>query len=70
MHDPFLAGIDDLGVLEEVLELTDAAFHVALLVLGRVVVAVLAEVAEKACRLDLLSDLDAAASGEVVMLGL
>ena len=68
--DPCVAALDDLGVLEDVLELADAALHVALLVLGRVVVAVLAEVAEQAGRLDLLGDLDAAARGEVVELGL
>ena len=62
--------LDDLGVLEEVLELADPALHVALLVLGGVVVAVLAEVAQLAGRLDLLGDLDAAAGGEIVELGL
>ena len=49
-----VGALDDLRGLEQVLELADAAFHVALLVLGGVVVAVLAEVAEQAGRLDLL----------------
>ena len=42
------AALDDLGVLDEVLELADAALHVALLVLRGVVVAVLRQVAEQA----------------------
>ena len=56
--------------LEEVLELADAALHVALLVLGRVVVAVLAQVAEQSGRFDLVGHLDAPTRGEVVELGL
>ena len=64
------AGLDDLAVLEQVLELADPALHVALLVLGGVVVAVLAEVAQLAGPLDLVGDLDPAAGGEVVELGL
>ena len=64
------AALDDLGVLEERLELADAALHLALLVLGGVVVAVLGEVAELAGRLDLAGDLDPAAGGEVLVLGL
>ena len=50
---PVVAALDDLGVLEEVLELADAALHVALLVLGGVVVAVLGQVAHEAGGLDL-----------------
>ena len=46
------------------------AFHVALLVLGRLVVAVLGQVAQLAGALDGLRDLDAAARGEVLVLGL
>ena len=68
--DAGLGGGDDLGVLEDRLELADAALHVALLVLGGVVVAVLGEVAELAGPLDLRGDLDAAPRGEVVELGL
>ena len=68
--DALVAALDDLGGLEHVLELADAALHVALLVLGGVVVAVLAEVADQSGRLDLLGDLDAAPGGEVVELGL
>ena len=64
------AALDDLGRLEQVLELADAALHVALLVLGGVVVAVLAEVAHQAGRLDLLRDLDPPTGREVVELGL
>ncbi len=62
--------VDDLGVLEEVLELADPALHVALLVLGRVVVGVLLEVALLAGAFDLVGDLDPAAGGEIVELGL
>ena len=69
-HDALVAALDDLGGLEQVLELADAALHVALLVLGGVVVAVLAEVAHQAGRLDLLGDLDPTPRGEVVELGL
>ena len=58
--DAGLGRLDDLGVLEDRLELADAALHVALLVLGGVVVAVLGEVAELAGPLDLLGHLDAA----------
>ena len=52
------------------LELTDPALHVALLVLGGVVAGVLLEVAFLAGALDLVGDLDAAAGGEIVELGL
>ena len=65
-----VAAVDDLGVLEDRFELADAALHVALLVLGRVVVAVLRQVAELARPLDRLGDLDAAPGGEVVELRL
>ena len=62
--------LDDLGVLEDRLELADAALHVALLVLGGVVVAVLGQVAQLAGALDLRGDLEAAPRrGEVVELG-
>ncbi len=67
---PSSSALDDLGGLDDVLELADAAFHVALLVLRRVVVAVLAEVAQQSGRLDLLGDLDPTPGGEVVELGL
>ena len=69
-HDAFVAALDDLGGLDDVLELADAALHVALLVLGGVVVAVLAEVAHQSGRFDLLGDLDSTAGGEVLELGL
>ena len=48
----------------------DAAFHLALLLLGGVVVAVLGEIAELTGGLDLAGDVDAPARGEVVVLGL
>ena len=68
--DAIVDFVDDLGVLEDGLQLTDPALHVALLILGGVVVAVLGEVAELPCALDRLGDLDAAPRGEVVVLGL
>ena len=58
------------AVLEQVLELTDATLHVALLVLGGVVVAVLAQVAHEPRGLDLVGHFDASAGGEVVEFGL
>jgi hypothetical protein len=48
----------------------DAALHFALLLLGRVIIAVLAEIAELPCSLDLPCDVDPSASDEVVVLGL
>ena len=68
--DALVAALDDLGGLDDVLELADAAFHLALLVLGRVVVAVLAEVTHQSGRLDLLGNLDPTPRGEVEELGL
>jgi len=50
-------GVDDLGRLEDLLEMADAGLVEALLVLGRVVVGVLADVAVLACPLDALRDL-------------
>ena len=66
---PVGAAFDDLGVLEDVLELADPALHVPLLVLGGVVVAVLGQIAELAGALDLLGDLDPPAGGEIVEFG-
>ena len=51
-------------------ELADPGLHVALEVLGGVVVAVLLEVAELPGGLDLAGDVDAADRGELVVLGL
>ena len=61
--------LDDLGVLQDALEVQDPALHLALLLLGGVVVAVLGEVAQFAGRLDLAGDVDASAGGEVLVLG-
>ena len=68
-HDALDGVLDDLGVLEDRLQCPDPSFHVALLVLGRVVVAVLGQVAQLTSALDGLRDLDAAASRQVVVLG-
>ena len=65
-----ISRFDDLGTLDKELELADAALHVALLILGRVVVAILAEVAQEARGFDLLRHGDASAGAEVVVLGL
>ena len=62
------SGFDDLAVFEQVFELADAAFHVALLVLGGVVVAVLFEVTHLSGTFDLLGDGEPAAGAEVVEL--
>ena len=64
------AAFDDGGLLEHLLELADPRLHLPLAVLGGVVVAVLLQVAEGPCRLDEGGDLDAAARGEVLELGL
>ncbi len=61
-----LRGLDDLGVLEQVLELADATLHVPLLVLGGVVAGVLLEVALFAGDFDLVGDLDAATRRQIV----
>jgi hypothetical protein len=53
-----------------VLEQDDPGLDLALLILGRVVAAVLLQVALVAGRLDLLRDIDAPRSGKVVKLGL
>ena len=52
----------DAGVLQDVLERDDPGLHLALLVLGRVVPAVLAQVALVPGRLDLLRDVNAPGS--------
>ena len=68
--DTIVHFVDDFCVLEDRLQLADPAFHVTLLVLGGVVVAVLGEVAELPGPLDRLGDLDASACGEVFVFGL
>ncbi len=50
---------DDRGQLDQSGEVADAGLHLPLLLLGRVVVAVLLEVAHFAGDLDLAGDLDA-----------
>ena len=60
----------DPGVLQNVLELEDPAFLLALLLLGRVVTAVLAQVSLVAGSLDLFRDIDAPLHREIVELGL
>src|SRR5207244_5403235 len=67
---PGVGAVDDHGPVEQVLELTDARLHLPLVVLGRVVVAVLAQVAHLPGPLDEAGDLGATAGGEVVELGL
>jgi len=58
-------GVPDDGVLQQLGQLTDPGLHLALLLLGRVVAAVLLEVAFIAGRLDLLGDLGAVLTGEL-----
>ncbi len=65
-----VVGFDDLEVLENRLEVADTAFHVTLLVLGGVVVAVLGEITEFASPFDLLGDFDPTTCGEISMFGL
>jgi hypothetical protein len=59
---------DDLGVLEQVGQVGDAALHVTLRLLGGVVVAVLREVAQLTGSFDLPGDLDPPARRQVVVL--
>src|SRR5262249_1535577 len=59
----------DAGVLQDVLERDDPRLDLALLVLGRVVPAVLAQVPFLAGRLDLLRDIDAPRSRKVAKCG-
>src|SRR6185312_9395575 len=63
-------GRADLRVLEQLAQLEGAGVHLALLLLGRVVAAVLPQVAFLAGGLDLLSDLDAVRTLEILQLGL
>ncbi len=69
-HDVAVVGLDEFEVLEDRFEMTNPSLHVALLVLGRVVVAVLGEVAEFTRPLDLLGHLDPATRGQVEVFGL
>ena len=66
---PGLGLVDHLDVLEQGLELADAGLHLPLEVLGGVVVAVLAQVAQGPGGLDLLGDLHPAPGGQVFQLG-
>ena len=61
---------ENFMVLEDRLDLADAGLHVTLLVLGRVVIAVLLEVAHLACPTDALCDLDSSTGSEIEMFGL
>ena len=60
---------DDLGVLEDRLELTNTPLHVALFVLCGVIIAVLLQVAEFPGPLDLAGDVDATARREILQFG-
>src|SRR5712691_370594 len=62
--------LPDTRVVQDVLQLVNAGFLLALLLLRRVVTAVLAQVTLVPGRLDLLGDLDTAGPGKVVQLGL
>ena len=61
--------VDDLRVLDEASQVDDATLHLALLLLGGVVVAVLLEVTELARRFDLAGDVDPPVGREVLVLG-
>ena len=60
--------VDDDGVLKHPLQLADAGLHLALGVLGGVIVAVLRQVAERPRGLDLPGDLHPAAGRQVLEL--
>ena len=68
LHRVAAGGLDDLRVLDHGLEVPDAAFHLPLLVLGGVVVAVLGQVAQLAGGLDLAGDVRAAVRGQLLEL--
>ena len=63
------SGGNDFCVFEDRLDLSNATFHVSLLVFGGVVVTVFLEVSKQASGLDLLSDLNATAGREVGKFG-
>ena len=65
-----LVAFDNLVISDHVVNLADARLHLALAVLGGVVVAVFREVPEQASRLDDPGDLGATHGREFVVLGL
>src|SRR5689334_16130160 len=68
-HTGLLRGLADLGEAEQILQLADTGFLLALLIAGRVVAAVLAEVALFAAVVDLRGD-DRAVRDQLVEFGL
>jgi hypothetical protein len=60
--------VDDLGLLEQGLDVADPALHLPLLLLGGVVVAVLRQIAQLAGDLDLAGDLHSTPGRQVVEL--
>ena len=66
--DPGFRRLHDLRALEQRLELADATLHVALLIFGGVVVAVLRQITQLARPFDLRRHLDPATRDEVVEL--
>ena len=70
-HHPLgRGGLTDLRGVQDLAEMEDPRLHLALLVLGRVVAAVLLQVALFAGGLDLLGDVDAPGPREILVLGL
>ena len=70
LHGLAVGALHDLAVLEHGGQLPDPGLHLALVVLGGVVVAVLLQVAQLPGGLDLPGDVDPADRGELVVLGL
>src|SRR5207302_4536164 len=68
-HAAGRAGLDDPVVLDDLLQLLDPALDEALLVLGRVILEVLGEIAELARALDLLDDVRPPDPGQLIQLG-
>ncbi len=69
-NEAIVGRLDDLSSFDQELELANAALHVTLFVLGRVVVTIFAEIAEQARSLDLLRHRNTPARAQVVVLGL
>ena len=65
-----VSALDDLSGLEHCLKLADTGLHLALRILGGVVIAVLLQVAKGPCGLNGVSDLNPASSRHVFELGL
>ena len=64
-----IGSFDDLGIEEQSLELADPGLHLALFLLGGVVVTVFGEIAHFPSSLDLASDFDPTMGGELLVLG-